>query len=157
MIRLGLIIAALTVLLDQLAKWLIVEALATLPGGRSRVTSFFDLVLVHNRGISFGLFDTASSNVQWILGGIAVAVSVGLLYWLRRVERRWIGATIGLILGGAVGNVIDRARFGAVIDYLDFHIADYHWPAFNLADAAISVGVLMLFLDALLKPPKRPR
>ena len=77
-------------------------------------------------------------------------------WWLARVKGHWLGAAIGLVIGGAVGNVIDRLRYGAVADFIDFHLAGYHWPAFNAADSAIVVGVAMLLLDALFGDRERP-
>ena len=81
---------------------------------------------------------------------MVLAVTLALVIWLRRVETRLLAAAIGLVIGGALGNVIDRFRYGAVVDFLDLHWDDFHWPAFNLADAAISVGVVVLLMDALL-------
>ena len=123
-------------------------ALAEEPFG-VEILPFFNLVLVWNRGISFGMFG-GGALPPWLLGAIAVAVILALVIWLRRVETRLLAATIGLVIGGAAGNVIDRFRFGAVADFLDLHWGDYHWPAFNLADAAITVGVVILLIDALL-------
>ncbi|MGI9506383.1 MAG: signal peptidase II [Geminicoccaceae bacterium] len=120
-----------------------------------RVTSFFDLVLVWNRGVSFGMFNNAGAYGPMILSGIAIAVVLGLLYWLRQAENRLTVMALGLVIGGALGNVIDRFRFGAVVDFLDFHIAGYHWPAFNVADAAICVGAVLLLLDGLLTPERQ--
>lgn len=148
MLRLGLIVATMIVVADRLIKWWAIGALAEEPFG-VEILPFFNLVLVWNRGISFGMFG-GGALPPWLLGAIAVAVILALVVWLRRVETRLLAATIGLVIGGAAGNVIDRFRFGAVADFLDFHWGDYHWPAFNLADAAITVGVVILLIDALL-------
>jgi signal peptidase II len=86
----------------------------------------------------------------WLLTVLAVAIGVGLLVWLWRARSIWVAVALGMILGGAVGNVIDRLRFGAVTDFLDAHWGELHWPAFNLADSAISVGVVILLADALI-------
>lgn len=148
MLRLGLIVATMIVVADRLIKWWAIGALAEEPFG-VEILPFFNLVLVWNRGISFGMFG-GGALPPWLLGAIAVAVILALVIWLRRVETRLLAATIGLVIGGAAGNVIDRFRFGAVADFLDLHWGDYHWPAFNLADAAITVGVVILLIDALL-------
>lgn len=154
LLRFGVALALLVVLFDQLTKW---WALGTLgePPRLIEVTSFLNFVMVWNRGISFGLMDSDSSVAPWLFVAIAGAVAGGIVFWLTRLTRRWIAAAFGLVLGGAIGNLIDRLRFQAVVDFLDFHAADYHWPAFNLADASISAGVVFLAIDALLSPWKR--
>lgn len=148
MLRLGLSVAATIVLADRIVKWWAIGALAEYPFG-IEILPFFNLVLVWNRGISFGMFG-GGALPPWLLSAVALAVTVALVIWLRRAETRLLAATIGLVIGGAVGNVIDRFRFGAVADFLDLHWGAYHWPAFNLADAAITVGVVILLIDALL-------
>ena len=105
--------------------------------------------MVWNRGVSFGLLGGAALP-PWLLAGFAGMVAAGLTVWLARVSERWPAIGIGLVIGGAVGNIIDRFRFGAVADFLDFHLGAHHWPAFNVADAAISVGVAVLVIDSLL-------
>ncbi|MEM7045410.1 MAG: signal peptidase II [Pseudomonadota bacterium] len=153
-LRHGLLIAILVIVFDQITKWI---ALDGLDFGQNpiAVTPFFNLVLVWNRGVSFGMFNNAGDAGPWILSGLAIAIVIGLLYWLRQAEGRMIISALGLVIGGALGNVIDRFRFGAVVDFLDFHIAGYHWPAFNVADAAICVGAALLLLDGLLSPERR--
>ncbi len=146
--RLGLAVAAAVAVADQLVKWWAIPALSATPGG-VEVTSFFNLVMVWNRGVSFGLLGGAALP-PWLLAAFAGLVAVGLAVWLTRVSGRWLGIGIGLIVGGAVGNIVDRLRYGAVADFLDFHIGAYHWPAFNVADAAISVGLVVLVIDSLL-------
>ena len=133
------------VVVDQIVKVLVLQWLRS--GEVVEVTPFFNLVMVWNRGVSFGLFAHEAEVMPYVLSGVAVAISVALLVWLARAERRWIAAAIGLVVGGAVGNVIDRLRFGAVADFFDVHVAGWHWPAFNVADAAIVVGVGMILLD----------
>jgi len=153
-LRNGLLLAVLVIVLDQVTKWV---ALFGLDLGQNpiAVTSFFNLVLVWNRGVSFGMFNDAGAAGPWILSALAIAVVFGLLYWLRQAENFLTTAALGLVIGGAIGNVIDRFRFGAVVDFLDLHIAGYHWPAFNVADAAICVGAVMLLLDGLLSPERQ--
>lgn len=153
MLRLGLLVAAVVVIADRMVKWWAIDALADTPYG-VEILPFFNLVLVENRGISFGLFGGGTLPPS-LLAAVALAVTLALVIWLRRVETRLLAAAIGLVIGGALGNVIDRFRYGAVVDFLDLHWDDFHWPAFNLADAAISVGVVVLLMDALLIGPER--
>jgi signal peptidase II len=138
--------SAAIVLADQLTKWLVLARFA--PGERIELTGFFNLVLVFNKGAAFSLFADAPGwqtplLVAFALGA-AVIVSVLLV---RSPGRRTFCAGLALILGGAVGNVIDRLRFGHVVDFLDLHAAGWHWPAFNVADSAITVGAALLILD----------
>ena len=148
MLRLGLLVALPVVVLDQLTKWWVLADLMN-PPAAIEVTPFFNLVLVWNRGVSFGLFDNDSPWGPVLLAGLALAISVVLLVWLTRAGSRLSAIAIGIVLGGAIGNVIDRVRFGAVVDFLDFHAWGYHWPAFNVADSAISIGVGLLLYDGL--------
>jgi signal peptidase II len=117
------------------------------------VTGFLKLVTVWNYGISFGLFNRGSPAIAWVFIGIALAISVGLVVWLARVEQRLTALALALVIGGAVGNVIDRLRHGAVFDFVYFHVQEWYWPAFNLADSAISVGVALLFIESLFVRP----
>lgn len=138
-----LIPAGLVLAVDQITKaWV----LAAFHLHESRpVTSFFNLVLVMNPGASFSLLAGAGGWQQWFFIALALVVSVWLIVLIRRHAReRLMPAALSLVLGGAFGNVIDRLRFGAVVDFLDFHLAGWHWPAFNVADTAISVGVILL-------------
>jgi signal peptidase II len=150
--RLGLAVAAGIVALDQLTKWWVL-ALVLQPPRMIEVTSFFNLVMVWNRGISFGLADTGLDAMRWVLVALAAVITVALIVWLTRIARPFLAVVVGLVIGGAVGNLIDRVRFGAVFDFLDFHAFGYHWYAFNVADAAISVGVALLVIDSLFGRP----
>ena len=156
MLRLGLALAAAAIILDQLTKWLAYDALWN-PPQRLVVTGFFWLTPVENRGVSFGLFQADGGFGRWAIVIFAVVVSIGLGVWLWRSKRRWLAGALGLVIGGALGNVIDRVRFGWVIDFIDVHAGGYHWPAFNVADSAIVVGIAMLLLDSLIGPKKEPR
>jgi signal peptidase II len=155
MLRAGLAVAGATLALDQLTKW---AALATLDiaGPPISVTPFFNLVMVWNRGVSFGMFNSSGAFAPWLLSGLALAVVIGLTVWLRRTDQMLTGVGLGLVIGGAAGNVIDRVRFGAVVDFLDFHLAGYHWPAFNIADSAICVGAVLMLADGLLARRSQP-
>ena len=159
MLRLGLIVAATVAALDQISKWMVLRHFDE-PGCALRgvpVTSFFDLVLTCNRGVSFGMFN--SPGISSVIFTVAAAIIVGVLVlWLARVRTGFLALAIGLIIGGAIGNVVDRMRFGAVIDFLSFHLPNAVcnsvwngcWPAFNLADSAICLGVAAMLLDGLL-------
>ena len=150
---LGAVAAVATIAADQASKqWMLGRLAVEGSLGRGRVETVaenLNLVVVWNRGVSFGLFADDASVMRWALIAVALAVSVGLAVWLRRARYGLLGLALGLVIGGAIGNVIDRVRHGAVFDFLDFHLAGYHWPAFNVADAGISVGVVVLLLDGL--------
>jgi signal peptidase II len=147
----GLAVAVVVVVLDQLSKaavlWFFAERVA---GDRVTVTSFFNLVLTYNRGISFGLFNGGTGFNALVFSFAAAVIVAVLIYWLSRAGSLFLATAIGLIIGGAVGNVIDRMRLGEVVDFLDFHIGSLHWPAFNLADSAICIGVAAMLLDSVL-------
>ncbi len=153
-LRLGLGIAAGVLLLDQIVKTLVVGFFDGRPGG-IEVTPFFNFVMVWNRGVSFGILG-GGALPPWLLAAVAGGVAVGLAIWLARVAERRLAIGIGLLIGGALGNVADRLRFGAVADYLDFHWGPRHWPAFNLADVAITLGVAVLIIDSLLNRSEKP-
>jgi signal peptidase II len=138
-------IAVGVLLADQLSKWWILNVVMA-PPQDIVVTSFFTVVLAWNPGISFSQLGHVD---PWILSGLALAIVAGLFVWLRRMQRPWPAIAIALVIGGALGNVIDRMRFGAVVDFLSFHWRDFYWPAFNLADSAITVGVALLLIDSL--------
>jgi signal peptidase II len=150
--RLGIAAALLVAFLDQLSKWGVRAYFADsgcVPRSE-RVSSFFDLVITCNRGMSFGLFNEAGGLNVLIFSLVAAAVVAVLLFWLSRITSPFLALAIGLIVGGAAGNVIDRLRYGAVVDFLYFHYGAWYWPAFNLADSAISVGVVAMLIDGLL-------
>ena len=141
-VSIGLVVVAL----DQLSKWQVVRSLSAQV---VEVTGFFNLVLVCNTGISFGLLPGDSAVKAWLLSAFALAVVVGLLIWVRSKDSQLLTAGCGLVVGGALGNVVDRVRIGCVIDFVDLHAAGWHWPAFNIADSAITVGVALLLVHGL--------
>ena len=147
----GLIVASAVIILDQATKWWVVTIFMN-PPRVVDVWPFFSVVMVWNRGITFGFLGDTPFWGQWAFVGLSLAIVAILLLWLRRAETKWRAAAIGLIIGGALGNVIDRVNYGAVADFLDFHVTGYHWPAFNFADSAITLGVAIMFFDALFKP-----
>jgi signal peptidase II len=151
--RLGLLVAVLVLLLDQASKWAILT-LVMEPARQIELTPFFNLVLAWNRGVSFSLLAGDSAVMPYALAALALAASVALFWWLGRVGQVMLAAALGLVMGGAMGNAIDRLRFGAVMDFLDVHAAGYHWPAFNLADSGITVGVALILADGLFRREK---
>ena len=152
--RLGFLLAGVVFVADQLTKWwMLAEVLD--PPNTILLTPFLNVVLVLNRGVSFGMFGTAPDWMPLALVVISLAISVALALWMRLAKERLLAAGLGLVVGGALGNVVDRIRFGAVVDFLDLHWADWHWPAFNVADAAITLGVVLLLLDALKSTPDK--
>lgn len=145
--RTGLTVAAVVLVLDQLTKWLILAWVQPVPP--IEVTGFFNIVLVWNEGVSFGMLQGLGDHGLWVIGGFAVVICAVLLVWLARETRPLTRFALGLVLGGAIGNLIDRVRFGAVVDFLDFHAFGYHWPAFNVSDSAIVIGAALLVVDGL--------
>ena len=135
-----------TLLVDQISKELLLRYLLKAGNVVPVIDGFFRLVSVWNPGVSFGILGGDRALPAWVLSGVAVLVCIGLFVWLRRTDRPLTGWGIGLVIGGAIGNVIDRARWGAVFDFADFHVRQWHWPAFNVADMSITFGVIILVL-----------
>lgn len=149
--RQAMSLVAVTVVADQASKELLLVYLLNKSAAMASVVDgFFRLVIVWNRGVSFGLMGGERALPPWLLSVVAVAVCVGLFLWLRRTDRVFTGWGIGLVMGGAIGNVIDRARWGAVFDFADFYVGQWHWPAFNVADSAIVAGVGLMLIDSLI-------
>ena len=139
---LGLIVIVLTVAADQISKFFAAEHLVESQPFAS--TSFFNWVKVWNTGVSFSMFNNYGQTGAIILSVFALGVAASLFYWMLKETNKLKIAALACIIGGAIGNVIDRVRYGAVLDFLDFHYKNMHWPAFNLADSFICVGVFML-------------
>lgn len=140
-------ISALVILLHQIAQtW--VYGLIEKHGGHIEVLPFFSLAEVWNHGVSFGMFNQLAYG-QWLLSATAIIITLILLRWFSHTVNRLIVIALALIIGGAIGNTIDRIRYGAVADYLDFHAFEYHWPAFNVTDSAVCVGVVLLLLKEI--------
>lgn len=152
---LWLAVAALLVLLDQFTKVLIVGSLQL--GDGFAVTSFFNIVRVHNTGAAFSFLAQAGGWQRWFFTGLGLAAAVFIVWLLHRHPgQRLFGFAMACVLGGAVGNVIDRVIYGHVVDFLDFHALGLHFPAFNVADSAITVGAACLILDELLRVRRSP-
>ena len=144
------------VALDQLTKATVLARF--LPGERLELTGFFNMVLVYNKGAAFSfLSDAAGWQTPLLIGFALVAIAVVGTLLVRSPGRRLLCAGLALILGGALGNLVDRFRFGQVVDFLDFHAAGWHWPAFNVADSAITVGAVVLILEGFLHHEGRAR
>lgn len=143
-------------LADQSSKWLMLNHVMV-PPRTIEITPFFNLRLGFNPGISFGMFADLAEVGPLLLSAIAVTIIVVLAVWAWRTEKTLEVFALGLIAGGAFGNVVDRLRQGVVTDFLDFHIRDWHWPAFNLADVAIAMGAACLIVGGLWAPPAGER
>lgn len=144
----GMVLAIIAIVLDQATKGWILEDVM-IPPRVIEITSNFNLVLGWNRGVSFGLFNQDSAYGPYILTAVALAIVLGLSIWLWKSTTHWSAWALGLVIGGAIGNVIDRIQYGAVVDFLDFHAFGYHWPAFNVADTVIFIGAGLLILESL--------
>jgi len=141
---------AIIALCDQLSKWWILDLMQ--PPRTVPVTSFLNYVLVWNKGVTFGFFNQSDHRLMsYVLVAVAAVILFLLGRWLWRTTSTPVAIALGAIMGGAIGNVIDRVRLGAVVDFLDFYYDSHHWYAFNIADAAIVTGVCLLLLDNLVR------
>lgn len=152
---LGLALALCVVLADQLTKLWVLHRV-DFSDGPIRVLPFLDITFVWNRGISYGLFQTEGVG-RWILVGLTAVAIVALLVWLMRTRRALVAFGVAAIVGGAIGNLIDRLLYGAVVDFVHLHAGDFSWYVFNIADAAIVVGVVALLVDSFVVSPKANR
>ena len=147
----GLAIAAAVFVADQAAKWVVTSVFQLQQRGTIEVLPIFDLKWVQNYGVSMGFLTASSEMMRWGLVALTAAIAVFVAAWLWREKRRDDTIALALILGGAIGNILDRVRFGYVIDYADLHFGDIHpFLVFNVGDAAITIGVLLLLVRALL-------
>ena len=153
--RTGLLALAI-VFLDQLSKYWILYVFSLPEIGSVRVLPFFNLTMVWNKGISLGLFQANDDTGRYILIAGTSLITLFLVHWFLKERDRILLLGLAMIIGGSIGNIVDRVRFGAVADFLHFHMFDYSFYVFNVADAAITVGVGFLLWDALLSPQKSP-
>ena len=146
-LQVSLIVASIVLMLDFVTKrW--VEA-ALFYGEHIPLTSFFNLVLAYNAGAAFSFLSDATGWQRWFFSAIAARASVLIVYLLRKhVAEKLFCVALSLVLGGALGNLWDRITLGHVVDFLDFHVGGYHWPAFNVADSAIFIGAMLLIIDS---------
>jgi len=149
-------LSLMVVLLDQASKQLVVASFMLYEN--QEILPVFNLTLVYNKGAAFSFLSDQSGWQRWFLAGVAAVVTLVMILWLRGLKQheRLTAMALGLIIGGAVGNLIDRVLFGHVIDFLDFHFGQHHWPAFNVADSAISIGVAIMLYEILFGP-KEPK
>ena len=148
----ALIIGLVILVADQLSKLAALKYFAEAP---VEVLPFLNFVLVWNRGVSFGIFSNAHDYGPYILAALSLAVVVGLAFWMRSVSYKPLFIALACVIAGAFGNVIDRLVHGAVVDFLDFHIGAWHYPAFNIADSAIVLGIAFVIVDSIFLEPKR--
>lgn len=153
MVIIGLSMAFLAFVVDQFSKWQTAVFFVNEESPKA-ITSFFNLVEAWNTGVSFSLFDDGGVWGAVALSIFALLVVVFLLSWLRHETSPLVQAALGLIIGGALGNVVDRLRFGAVYDFLDFHYRGWHWPAFNAADSFICIGAFLIIVHSLVNHKK---
>jgi signal peptidase II len=145
----GVCLVFCVIALDQWTKSIILDLFQD-PQRQIPVASFFDIVLTWNKGVSFRLFNSYGDAGTYTLIILALLISVGLIIWLTRSTNVYLSCGLGLIIGGAIGNLIDRFYFKAVIDFLYFHLASFSWPAFNVADIAITLGVGFMILETVM-------
>jgi signal peptidase II len=160
-LRLGLPAAAAVLAADQASKWWILDILRLPEIGNLPVIALgpagIDLTMVWNRGVTFGLLAGDTLWHQLALALLAALIAAFLLRWMAWAETRPVAIALGAIIGGAIGNMIDRFRFGAVVDFVDAYAGNWHWYVFNLADAAIVLGVVALVADALFRPSPKAK
>jgi len=153
--RLGLGALLLTLVLDQASKlglYFGTDLVLTQPW---HLAPFVDFLVVWNRGVSYGMFQQEGGLGRWVLVAVSCVAAIALTIWMRRAESRLLGLALGLVAGGAIGNAIDRAAYGAVFDFVHLHWGTWSWYVFNVADAAIVAGVIGLILDSLMPSPGR--
>ena len=148
---LGFAVAGLVFFLEQITKWIVLGPLDLRNVGLIELMPFFDLRYTENHGISLGLFQATSDAMRWVLVALTSAIAVGVGWWITREEKPGDQIALGLVLGGALGNILDRVRHGYVVDFADLHFGEFRpFFIFNVADAAISIGVAILLLRAFL-------
>lgn len=140
------LISLAVILLDQISKIFILDVMN--PPQTIEVLPFANIVLAYNKGVSFSMMSNGSVYGPYILAIVALLICAGLVLWMMKEKDKWTRVGIALIIGGAVGNVIDRFLYGAVVDFVDLHAFGYHWPAFNVADSAICIGAFLILLRA---------
>jgi signal peptidase II len=153
--RLGLLVALAIFLLDQAIKYIVTGPLQLQEVGQIVLLPIFNLTWVQNFGVSMGLLTADSDTARWALVALTAAIGIGVAVWLWRETNRHDVIALGLVLGGAAGNILDRVRFGYVVDFLDLHFGEFRpFLVFNVADAAITIGVVILLIRALFVRPK---
>ena len=144
-------------IVDQLTKWIVSVPLALEARGQIEILPIFNLTWVENNGISLGLLNATTPTGRWMLVAMTAAIAIGVAWWITREEKRGDQLALSLVLGGALGNIVDRVRHGYVVDFADLHFGAFRpFLVFNVADAAISIGVVILLLRAFLLREKAP-
>jgi signal peptidase II len=152
----GLALAGLVFAADQAVKWLLTFRMHLADTGPITITGFFDLRYAQNFGVSFSMLEANSVEMRWILVAVTLAIAAGVVWWMLHEKARADILALGLVLGGALGNIRDRAMWGYVVDYADFHLGTFRpFAIFNLADAAISIGVVIILARSFLSREKR--
>ena len=155
---LGFTIAGLIFVFDQLTKWVVTYPLELQARGEIKLVRVFDLRWVENRGVSMGFLTADGELGRWLLVALTAAIAIGVAVWLWRERNRQDAIALSLVLGGALGNILDRIRFGYVVDFADLHFGEWRpFLIFNVGDAAITIGVLLLLFRALLTRERKPR
>jgi signal peptidase II len=157
MARAGYALAAAVLLADQASKYWVLDIVRLPERGSIDVADFFRLTFVGNAGVSMGMLQAGSDLARWLLTFITAGIALAVALWLRRERNPVDVAALGLVLGGAIGNIIDRVRFGYVVDFLHFFWGQYSFWVFNLADAAITLGVMLLLGRAIMARPTEPK
>jgi len=152
----GFSIAALIFALDQLSKWVVTGPLQLREVGQVVLLPIFNLTYTENNGISLGLLNATNPVGRWMLVALTSVIAIGVAYWIGKEKNRFDQLALGMVLGGALGNILDRVRFGYVVDFADLHFGDFRpFLVFNVGDAAISIGVVILLLRAFLTRKER--
>lgn len=156
--RAAFAVAALVFGLDQLTKWIVTGPLGIdRHGDQLEIISIFNLTYTENHGISLGLLTASSDAARWMLVAMTSAIALAVAYWISREKQRWDQIALGMVLGGALGNILDRIRFGYVVDFADLHFGEFRpFLVFNVGDASISIAVVVLLLRAFLVRKERP-
>ena len=156
--KFGFVIALVVFALDQLTKWFVAGPLELQNVGQIVLLPIFNLSWTENYGISLGLLNAKTEVGRWMLVAVTGAIAIGVAIWIGREKQRGDQLALGMVLGGAVGNILDRVRFGYVVDFADLHFGGFRpFLVFNVADAAISIGVVILLLRAFLIRDERPK
>ncbi|MEH3046601.1 signal peptidase II [Sphingomonas adhaesiva] len=157
-LRAGLLVAAVVFVVDQLVKWVVTGPMGIdFLGAYKTILPVFDLRYTRNEGVSLGMLRAETETMRWLLVAFTGAIAIGVAVWMSREEKAVDRAALGLVLGGAIGNIVDRIRLGYVVDFADLHFGEWRpFLVFNVADAAITIGVLILLVRALLIREKRP-
>lgn len=148
MIRLGAIVALLAFIVDRLSKWWFIDIFELPLKGTVEILPIFDVVMVWNRGVSFGFLSANDDFGRWALVVMNLVIVGVLLYWLRSAKNIMLSSAIGLVIGGAFGNIYDRVKFGAVADFFQFHWQEWYFAVFNVADSFIFIGAMLLIFNS---------